>query len=153
MSCFSALIRVEGLNMTPPPPPPALQKNQLFVGTFVHSKSLNQLEYLHDASVAVDKSGRIVAIELQCRDQATAAETLCSKLGWDAAADVEVRVCKEGQFFFPGFIGKAGDTHLFRGRRSPPDRRPLTLTRKIHTSMPRNTPMPASSGTRPCWTG
>ncbi|KAK8868223.1 guanine deaminase [Apiospora arundinis] len=87
--------------------PPALHKNQLFVGTFVHSKSLSQLHYLHDASVAVDKSGKIVAIEPQCGHQEKAAELLYPKLGWDAA-DVEVRTCKEGQFFFPGFI----DTHI-----------------------------------------
>ncbi|KAK8127752.1 guanine deaminase [Apiospora sp. TS-2023a] len=87
--------------------PPALQKNQLFVGTFVHSKSLNQLDYLHDAAVAVNKSGKIVAIESQCHDQKKAAEVLCPKLGWDAA-DVEFRACEKGQFFFPGFI----DTHI-----------------------------------------
>ncbi|KAK8051831.1 hypothetical protein PG993_003216 [Apiospora rasikravindrae] len=87
--------------------PPALHKNRLFVGTFVHSKSLNQLDYLHDAAVAVDTSGKIVAIEPQCGDQGKAVEMMCSKLGWEAA-EVQVRTCKEGQFFFPGFI----DTHI-----------------------------------------
>ncbi|KAK8028294.1 guanine deaminase [Apiospora marii] len=84
-----------------------MQKNQLFVGTFVHSKSLNQLEYLHDAAIAVDKSGKIVAIELQFYDQKQAAEILYAKLGWDDG-DVQVRACEEGQFYFPGFI----DTHI-----------------------------------------
>ncbi|KAK8042495.1 guanine deaminase [Apiospora phragmitis] len=87
--------------------PPTLHKNQLFVGTFIHSKSLNQLDYLHDAAVAIDKSGKIVAIEPQCCDQGKAAEMLYPKLGW-GAADVEVRACEEGQFFFPGFV----DTHI-----------------------------------------
>ncbi|KAK7956350.1 Guanine deaminase [Apiospora aurea] len=87
--------------------PPALHKNQLFVGTFVHSKSLNQLDYLHDAAVAVDTSGKIVAIEPRCGHQGKAVETMCSKLGWEAA-EVQVQACNEGRFFFPGFI----DTHI-----------------------------------------
>lgn len=84
--------------------PPAVQNNQLFVGSFVHSKSLNQLEYLHDAAIAVDKSGKIVAIEPQCYDQKQVAELLYAKLGWDDA-NVQVRACEKGQFYFPGFIG------------------------------------------------
>ncbi|ORY65188.1 guanine deaminase [Pseudomassariella vexata] len=81
-------------------------KKQAFVGTFVHSKKLDELEYLHDTVVCVDPSGKIVAVEREC-DAKKAEQILFAKLGWDAA-DVQVHVCKEGQFFFPGFI----DTHI-----------------------------------------
>lgn len=79
-------------------------KNQLFLGSFIHSKKLDELEYLHDTAVCVDVSGKIVAVEPEC-DQKKAEETLYAKLGWDAAS-VEVRACKNGEFFFPGFIGE-----------------------------------------------
>ncbi len=78
------------------------QKDQLFIGTFIHSKKLNELEFLHDTAVCVDKSGKIVAVEPQC-DLDKARETLYPKFGW-GAADVDVTVAKEGQFFFPRFI-------------------------------------------------
>ncbi|KAI0132601.1 guanine deaminase [Xylariales sp. AK1849] len=86
--------------------PPKNEKNQLFLGLFIHSKRLDELEYLHDTAVCVDTSGHIVAVEPQC-GQKKAEEILYPKLGWDTAG-VEVHVGKEGQFFFPGFI----DTHL-----------------------------------------
>ena len=80
------------------------QKDKLFVGTFIHSKKLDELEYLHDTAVCVDRSGKIVAVESQC-DRRRAEETLYTRLGWHAP-DVEVTVAEDGQFFFPGFIGK-----------------------------------------------
>ncbi|KAI1095985.1 guanine deaminase [Rostrohypoxylon terebratum] len=82
------------------------EKNQLFLGLFIHSIKLGELQYLHDAAVCVDKSGKIVAVESQC-DQKKAEETLYHKLGW-VASDVNVTKAKDGQFFFPGFI----DTHI-----------------------------------------
>ncbi|AEO70740.1 1c697144-ae1d-4a1c-8026-2f42c9a95c4a [Thermothielavioides terrestris] len=81
-------------------------KNQLFLGTFVHSKALTELEYLHNAAVCVDRSGVIVAVERDC-DEVKARATLLPRLGWDEA-EVKLVIAKEGQFFFPGFI----DTHL-----------------------------------------
>lgn len=81
-----------------------LAKNQLFLGTFVHSKALDELEYLQDAALLVDKTGKIAAVEPKC-DQARAEAELYPKLGWDAA-DVTVTKAGEGQFFFPGFIGE-----------------------------------------------
>lgn len=76
----------------------------LFLGTFVHSKILDELEYLHDTAVCVDQKGIIVAIESNC-DQRKAEESLYPKLGW-SRGDVTVRAGQEGQFFFPGFIGQ-----------------------------------------------
>lgn len=78
-------------------------KNKLFLGSFVHSKLLDELEYLHNTVVCVDKSGTIVAVEREC-DEAKARSTLFPRLGWDVA-DVEVVSAADGQFFFPGFVG------------------------------------------------
>jgi guanine deaminase len=78
-------------------------ENTLFLGSFIHSKSLDELEYLHDSAVCVDKNGVIVAVEKGC-DFKKAEEALFPKLGW-SAGDVTVRTTKPGQFFFPGFIG------------------------------------------------
>ncbi|KAL2153786.1 hypothetical protein VTH82DRAFT_4941 [Thermothelomyces myriococcoides] len=81
-------------------------RNKVFLGSFVHSKALNKLEYLHQTAVFVDKSGKIIAIEKDC-DESKARELIFPRFGW-AEADVEVVKAKEEQFFFPGFI----DTHI-----------------------------------------
>lgn len=82
---------------------PATRRNQLFLGTFVHSKTREALEYLHDAAVCVDTSGTIVAVETGY-DLARAEAELLPRLGWEMG-HVEVNVARDGQFFFPGFIG------------------------------------------------
>ena len=71
----------------------------------MHSKTLEELEFLHDTAVCVDENGVIVAVESNC-DQTKAKETLFPKLGW-ATGDVSIRSARAGQFFFPGFIGLA----------------------------------------------
>ncbi|TGJ80116.1 hypothetical protein E0Z10_g8649 [Xylaria hypoxylon] len=82
-------------------------KNQVFLGTFIHSKSLGELEYLHNTAVCVDASGKIVAIETNCNQQ-KAVETLYARLGW-SLDNVSVTLTRDGrQFFFPGFV----DTHV-----------------------------------------
>lgn len=93
--------------MAPPAPP----QKTVYLGTFIHSKDLGNLEYLHNAAVFVDEHGTIVAIDKQC-DQAKAEETVFPKLGWSNTQAV-VRAAKPDQFFFPGFIGK------FRSFRRP----------------------------------
>ncbi|KAI5926678.1 hypothetical protein F4810DRAFT_653066 [Camillea tinctor] len=85
---------------------PNNEKNHLFLGTFIHSKRLDELQYLHDTAICVNTTGKIVAIEPEC-DQSKAEASLYPKLGW-TTHDVIVTAAKEGQFFFPGFI----DTHL-----------------------------------------
>lgn len=77
--------------------------NKLFLGTFVHSKTRDELEYLHSTGVFVDETGLIVAIEPEC-DLTRAREEVFLRLGWENER-VQVVVCKPGQFFFPGFIG------------------------------------------------
>ncbi|KAM7218169.1 Metallo-dependent hydrolase [Rhypophila decipiens] len=85
--------------------------HQLFYGSFIYSKSLDQLEYLHDAAVAVSSAGKISAVERECGGKDKAIEKLSSRLGWGSDGTTgfkEVYETGEGQFFFPGFI----DTHL-----------------------------------------
>ncbi|KAI1764569.1 guanine deaminase [Hypoxylon sp. FL1150] len=82
------------------------KRNQIFLGTFIHSVKLGELEYLHDTAVCVDKDGRIVAVEPQC-DLKNIKETMCQKLSWEPH-DLAITITKEGQFFFPGFV----DTHI-----------------------------------------
>lgn len=74
-------------------------KPKIFTGTFIHSKSRTELEYLHDAVVCVDEAGVIVSVT---RDATV--EKVRESLGW-GSQDVEIHASKEGQFFFPGFIG------------------------------------------------
>ncbi|KAG6353974.1 hypothetical protein INS49_004945 [Diaporthe citri] len=66
------------MSATPPP-------NQVFIGTFIHSKALDELEYLHHTAVFVEGStGTIVAIERECDHTRTLDETF-NRLGWSAA--------------------------------------------------------------------
>ena len=75
----------------------------VFLGTFIHSKSLEELEFLHDTAVFVDEKGTIVAVEQGC-GQREAEGVVFPKLGW-TEDEVTVKLAKPGQFFFPGFIG------------------------------------------------
>ena len=75
----------------------------LFLGSFIHSKGLGELEFLHDTAICVDEKGVIVAIESKY-DGPKAEDVLFPKLGWTKGG-VTVKVAKPGQFFFPGFIG------------------------------------------------
>ena len=77
----------------------------LYLGSFVHSKSLDELDYLHDTAVFVDEKGVIIAIEPKC-DQKRAEETIFPRLGWKTG-EVSIRTSKPGQFYFPGFIGQS----------------------------------------------
>ncbi|QSZ36449.1 hypothetical protein DSL72_006328 [Monilinia vaccinii-corymbosi] len=92
-------------------PPP---KRQVFAGTFVHSKSLTELEILHDTCVYVDEDGVIVKITTACGKGKDDVMASMGELGWDTK-EVECVVfdarSDEGvgeSFFFPGFV----DTHI-----------------------------------------
>lgn len=82
----------------------ALTGKSLFLGCFIHSKSLDELELLKDSAILVDEKGIIVAIEPDC-SQERAEKEIFEKLGW-SRGDVKVYTSSEDQFFFPGFIGK-----------------------------------------------
>ncbi|KAK8142960.1 hypothetical protein G3M48_007913 [Beauveria asiatica] len=83
------------------------QRNQLLLGTFVHSKSRRELDVFHNGAVAVDAGGKIAALERECASVEAAKTRALAKLGWNAN-DVEIHMTKGSQFFFPGFI----DTHI-----------------------------------------
>lgn len=83
------------------------QRKLLLLGTFVHSKTQQHLEFLHNAGVAVDEQGKIAAIERDVADVGEAKARLVQQLGWNEA-EVDVTVAGEGQFFFPGFVGEFG---------------------------------------------
>jgi guanine deaminase len=80
------------------------QKRTLFLGSFVHCKTLDALETWHDAAVFVDERGVIVAIEKEM-DLKRAKDTLIPRMGW-MEEEYAVRATKKGEFFFPGFIGR-----------------------------------------------
>lgn len=81
----------------------ARARKSLFLGTFIHSKNLEELEFLHDAAVFVDEQGVIVTIESGC-DQSRAERDVFPKIAW-SREDVSIQIAKPGQFYFPGFIG------------------------------------------------
>lgn len=80
-------------------------RNQLLLGTFVHSKSRRELDIVHNAAIAVDTNGKIAAVQRECGSVEAAKEQALNKLGWNAT-DIDIYVCRDGQFFFPGFIGE-----------------------------------------------
>ncbi|KAK1836463.1 Metallo-dependent hydrolase [Podospora conica] len=81
--------------------------NTLYLGTFIHSKTLTELEYLHSTAIAVDASGTIVAIEPYTPED-NITTTLPTRLGWGASFTTIHAKPDGSQFFFPGFV----DTHL-----------------------------------------
>jgi len=74
-------------------------KRTVYIGPFVHSKSLQDLDICQNGVIGVDEHGKIAFIERAESDGAAAAE----KHSWDSY-DV-VRITDNG-FFFPGFVGK-----------------------------------------------
>ncbi|KAG6116102.1 hypothetical protein E4U13_002132, partial [Claviceps humidiphila] len=82
---------------------PQQKRPQILLGTFIHSKSRRQLEYLHHAAVAVDGQGMICAVVQSREGVEDPREEVLKVMGWtDKEADVVQ--CREGEFFFPGFI-------------------------------------------------
>lgn len=79
------------------------EKNQVFLGSFIHSIKLDELKYMHQTAVFVDKSGTIVAVERDDGHQKLVDTR--QKLGW-SQDDTELKKAAEGEFFFPGFIGQ-----------------------------------------------
>lgn len=84
--------------------PPKNEKNQIFLGSFVHSVKLDKLADLHETAVFVDQSGKIVHIEQHC-DEPKARQISQQNLAWDNASVRVERTTQNGDFFFPGFIG------------------------------------------------
>lgn len=79
---------------------------QIFLGTFIHCVDSTTLVYLVDTIVCVDAAGIIVAIEQDC-DQRRAKDYWIPLLRW-AEDTVIWHEAREGDFYFPGFIGESG---------------------------------------------
>lgn len=79
-------------------------KKSLMLGNFVHSDTRDTLSFLLGSAIAINEQGKIVGIEDCSGDVDIAKKQLLQRLGWHEN-EVEILVCKQGQFFFPGFIG------------------------------------------------
>jgi len=79
-------------------------RKTIYVGTFIRSLSLANLEILEDAAVGVDENGIIAFIEKDVKEPELD-EVVEQKYGWK-----EPHTVKGGgdstAFFFPGFIGQ-----------------------------------------------
>lgn len=71
---------------------------RVFHGTIVHSKSLTELDCLHNALLAVDEHGIIEFVERDVVEQA-AVERILSERGWD---NVSVTKLDSTDFLMPG---------------------------------------------------
>ncbi|KAH6616399.1 guanine deaminase [Boeremia exigua] len=71
----------------------------IYIGPFVHSKSLTELEICENGAIGVDENGVIAFVEKELD-----LEAVQSKHSWQDAASVRL---SGNSFFFPGFI----DTH------------------------------------------
>lgn len=78
-------------------------RKQVFFGTFISSKSPQQLEYLYETAIFVDDKGRIAKIDKGCKTVQDAKGVL-SNLSW-RFDEVDFHLPKPGQFYFPGFVG------------------------------------------------
>lgn len=74
----------------------------IYVGAFVHSKSLKELDICEKGAIGVNEQGKIVFVERAAEDLDV---ILKKHKGWSGAAIVRI---KDQGFFFPGFI----DTHI-----------------------------------------
>lgn len=72
----------------------------IFIGPFVHCKSLDELDICEQGAIGVDENGVIAFIERDVGGQD--ADSVATKHGW-----VNPKVVKiyDTGFFFPGFIG------------------------------------------------
>lgn len=83
------------INGTTGPAPP---EKTLYIGTFIHSISLTELEVCENGVIGVDERGKIAFVEKDGKGK--------REEGWEAAKVVRIRGEGVG-FFFPGFIGES----------------------------------------------
>lgn len=69
----------------------------IYIGAFVHCKSLDELEVWPEGAIGVDEDGKIAFI---MRDEESGQSP--ANQGWERAKVVQL---KDHGFFFPGFIG------------------------------------------------
>lgn len=74
-------------------------RRRAFYGTLVHSLSLTEIEYVHDALLGVDEAGRIAFVERSV--QAEQVEERLDAHGW-TAGDVQRIELTGDEFLMPG---------------------------------------------------
>lgn len=83
-------------------------KRQIFYGTFIHSRSLTELEVRSDMYVFVDEEGVIVRIVGSGAEDKGMDEVL-EELGWSGGEyefhEGDARKDGGNSFYFPGFVG------------------------------------------------
>lgn len=75
------------------------QEHTIYVGPFVHSKSLQELDICQMGAIGVDGTGKIAFVERDVTD----VDSISQKSGWNTAKIVRIQ---DNGFFFPGFIGE-----------------------------------------------
>ncbi|KAF2145122.1 uncharacterized protein K452DRAFT_265757 [Aplosporella prunicola CBS 121167] len=80
----------------------------LYVGPFVHSVSLQDLDICATGAIGVDENGIIAFVERDVQNSDAAAAQLLGAKGGDWPGARVVRIRHAAGFFFPGFI----DTHI-----------------------------------------
>lgn len=82
-------------------------KQTIFLGSFVHSKSLTELEIVENGAIGVDEKGVIRFVE----KSVASLDEVKSKAGagWENAETVTV---KKGGWLFPGFIGECQNRQI-----------------------------------------
>ena len=73
-------------------------RQTIYAGTFIHCKSLKELDICEQGAIGVDEHGRIAFIERNSKD----VESIAQAHGWNDAIIIRA---SSRQFFFPGFIG------------------------------------------------
>ncbi|CAG8669685.1 7229_t:CDS:2 [Dentiscutata erythropus] len=77
--------------------------SQIFYGTLIHSLSLTELEFIHNALLGVDNQGKIAFLERNVSNEQTLRDIIKK---WRTTEDKVVRLTNR-QFLLPGFV----DTH------------------------------------------
>ncbi|CAG8651547.1 15519_t:CDS:2 [Cetraspora pellucida] len=78
--------------------------SKIFYGTLIHSLSLTELEFIHNALLGVDNRGKIAFLERNVSNEQTLRDIIKK---WEATEDKVVRLTNQ-QFLLPGFV----DTHM-----------------------------------------
>ena len=77
-----------------------------YYGTFIHSKSKQELEYLFNACVLVGSDGKISHIKSDLAGKDEAKAWAIQQVGESNFSSLEAQGSPDRMFFFPGFIGK-----------------------------------------------
>ena len=80
-------------------------KRTTYVGTFIHSLTLDAIEVVEFGIIGVDEKGVIAFVEKDCTTTELE-EVVRSRHGWEEWETVMVGDGTSTTFLFPGFVGK-----------------------------------------------